>query len=353
MNLEILKNLIKFNTIEDKENKQFIKYVSEYLSKLGFELEYVEGNNFRKCLIAKLGDQCNLCFLGHSDTVSINNDWETNPFELTIKDDFMYGRGVCDMKGGIAAFLDALSTIDISNINGLMIIITYDEEIGFEGINLVKNRDDIPENIIIGEPTDLIPIAFCKGCMEFSATLPGKAVHSALSPNGDNAIEKMYKYMYELREFEKSLEKQTNDSFTIPHTTLNISTIKGGTSINSVPDECKITFDFRTNLKAHHDFILNKVGEITNKYNGELEVITNVLPTETDVKNIKFYEEITGNEAGGMDYVTEGNFLNKENIVIIGPGPVTAHEANEHISVSSYEKTKKIYKKVIHKYCNK
>ena len=57
-------------------------------------------------------------FLGHSDTVSINNDWETNPFELTIKDDFMYGRGVCDMKGGIAAFLDALSTIDISNING-------------------------------------------------------------------------------------------------------------------------------------------------------------------------------------------------------------------------------------------
>lgn len=257
------------------------------------------------------------------------------------------------MKGGIAALLDVLSTIDINNINGLMIIITYDEEIGFEGINLVKNRNDIPENIIIGEPTNLIPIAFCKGCMEFSVILPGKAVHSSLSPNGDNAIEKMYEYIHELRELEKSLQKQTNDSFTIPYTTLNISTIKGGTSINSVPDECKITFDYRTNLKAHHDFILNRIEEITKKYNGKLEVITNVLPTETDVKNIEFYEEITGNEAGGMDYVTEGNFLNKENIVIIGPGPVTAHEANEHISILSYEKLKEIYRKIIIKYCNK
>ena len=353
MNYDILKKLIEINTVQDKDNKIFVSYISEHLTNLGFKVEYVCGKSDNKCLVAKTKDVCNLCFLGHSDTVPVKDDWETNPFKLTIKDGFMYVRGVCDMKGGIAAFLDALSAIDINNINGLMIIITYDEEIGFEGINLVKNKEDIPENIIIGEPTDLVPITFCKGCMEFKVTIEGKSVHSSLAPSGDNAILKMYNYINEIKKIETNLKNSLNDKYTIPYTTLNISTINGGNAINIVPDSCSVTFDFRTNLKSHHEYIMSEINEITNKYNGKLEVITNVLPSNNVTEDVTLFEKLTGKKSSGMDYVTEGNFLDKDNVIILGPGPITPHEKNEHISVESYEKLKEIYRKIILKYCDK
>lgn len=52
-----------------------------------------------------------------------------------------------------------------------------------------------------------------------------------------------------------------------------------------------------------------------------------------------------------MNYVTEGNFLIGKNVVVLGPDPVTAHEDNEHISISSYNTTKEVYKKIIEEYC--
>ena len=53
-------------------------------------------------------------FLGHTDTVEYIDGWNSNPFELTLKDEKLYGLGVCDMKGGIAAMLAAVSQIDFS-----------------------------------------------------------------------------------------------------------------------------------------------------------------------------------------------------------------------------------------------
>ena len=158
---DILTKLIEINTINDKDNNIFIEYISSFLSKRGFTIQEIKDREGNKCLVAKTHDICTLGFLGHSDTVDVSNNWNTEPLKLTIKDSNLYGRGVCDMKGGIAAFLDIVNDLDISKLKkGLMIIITFDEEIGFKGINLIKERDDIPDNILLGEPTDLEPIAY-------------------------------------------------------------------------------------------------------------------------------------------------------------------------------------------------
>lgn len=127
---EILKDLVSFNTFNDQENSKIINYLETYLKKLGFETEYKS-----KCLVMKTRQEAKVGFLGHTDTV-YGSGWTINPFELKEVDDKLYGLGTSDMKGGIASMLAAVSKIDWKKTKyGMKLIFTYDEEIGFSGIN--------------------------------------------------------------------------------------------------------------------------------------------------------------------------------------------------------------------------
>lgn len=79
-NYQILKDLVGFNTIKDKQNKEIIDYIEKYLLNLNFKTEY-KG----KSLIMSIGDNHKLGFLGHTDTVEYIQGWDSNPFELTHK----------------------------------------------------------------------------------------------------------------------------------------------------------------------------------------------------------------------------------------------------------------------------
>ena len=350
---KILEDLVKINTINDKNNKEFISYISELLIKKGFNVEILKNKDNKSCLIAKTREVCKLCFMGHSDTVVYSEGWSINPFELTKKGNYLYGLGVCDMKGGIAAFLDSIQDIDLSKIEpGIMLIITYDEEIGFEGIKFIKDREDIPNNVIICEPTDLEPIISCKGCMEYKVLFEGYSVHSSMMINGDNAILKAMDFIKELNRFFNKLKMDNNNTFDIPFTTMNIATINGGTVINIVPSICELSFDFRTVKKNHHELIRKKIDKLCKKYKAKYEIITDVMPTNNESKeSIGLIEQITNKKSTGVNYVTEGNFLENKNIIILGPGPVTAHEVDEHIEIDSYNKTVIVYKKIIQNIC--
>ena len=109
---KILKELVKFNTIKDKQNKEIIEYIEKYLLDLGFKTEYKE-----KSLIMSYGENPTVGFLGHTDTVEYIEGWNINPFELAEKGGKLFGLGACDMKGGIAAILDAVSSINLSKLN--------------------------------------------------------------------------------------------------------------------------------------------------------------------------------------------------------------------------------------------
>ena len=91
---EILKNLIKFNTIKDKENENILNYIEKVLLEKGFITEYKN-----KVLVMSNDKNAQLGFLGHTDTVEYTNGWKNDPFELTVDDGFIYGLGTCDMKG--------------------------------------------------------------------------------------------------------------------------------------------------------------------------------------------------------------------------------------------------------------
>ena len=177
---EILKKLVSFNTIRDNQNKEIMDFIENYLKGFGFETKRI-----KKCLIAYNDVAPNIGFLGHTDTVDYES-WDGDPFELKEDGDKLTGLGACDMKGGLAAMLSAVSNIDLTQ-NKLTLYFTNDEEIGFEGIKDIRD-EIVPNNIIIGEPTDNIPIYGMKGLLELEVEFYGVKCHSSTPDKGTNVL---------------------------------------------------------------------------------------------------------------------------------------------------------------------
>ena len=343
--IKILERLVSYNTINDQDNLLIMDYVGNYLDTLGFKITFkYNSDQSKKCLIAKYKNP-RIAFIGHTDTVGYSN-WKYDPFKLTIKDNRLYGLGTCDMKGGIAAFLCAVTEIIDKLENGVMIILTFDEEIGFSGIKLID--DIIPDNVIIGEPTSLVPITNTKGCMEYKVTFKGVRAHSSSPNKGDNAITKCINFISDLRVFYEKLKQEENSLFEIPYTTMNIAKINGGDSINVIPDNCELSFDFRTINRKQNGVINKEIEKLVNKYEANLELITNLYPLD-NTSDIAFIENITTKKSA-INFVTEASFLDKKNVFILGPGPNNEHKCNEFIDINSYNETIEIYKKIIEFY---
>lgn len=341
MEREILKKLISFNTINDKDNKLIIEYIMKYLEKLGFSNMLIE-NNGKYNLISIFGEDIEIGFSGHTDTVSFSNDWDSNPFELIEKNGYLYGLGSSDMKGGIAAFLSAIGEIDLHKLKkGIGIYLTYDEEIGFTGINeLIKNCNIYPNLMIIGEPTNNEIFTLSKGCIEYEAIVTGKSAHSSMLNNGENAIIKSMSLIKDLQNIEFI---NRNSLYEIPHTTMNIGKINGGTAVNVVPDLCTISFDFRTIELSEHEFINEKLKELEKKYQCKFEKKLEIFPLVNN-DNIEFNKK-------AINFVTEAGFYPSDKKIILGVGPINPHEVNEKISIESLKKCKEQYKELIIKNC--
>lgn len=334
---EILKDLVKFNTIKDYQNKEILNYIENYLLDLGFETNY-KGKN----LIMSIGENPKLGFLGHTDTVEYIDGWNTNPFELTKKNGKLYGLGACDMKGGIAGMLDAVSKIDLKGLkNGLKLFFTYDEEIGFCGIkDIVETKVKIPEVMIFGEPTNNEILVGSKGLLECRVVFVGIKAHSSNPEKGSSANLKAVEFISELSKFyEENIKDYKNSNYEIAYTTMNVGLINGGSAVNSVSAKCEIAMDFRIAKKEHMNIIKNKISDLCRIYDGNLKIIEDIEPfiSETDlVDTIK-----TAN------FMTEASFLNNKSRIILGPGPVTAHEVNEYITEESYDRVVELYMEIV------
>jgi acetylornithine deacetylase len=216
---DILKKLVEYDTYKDNKNKEILDYIQNLLIQKGFKVDYRS-----KCLVMSINDNYNLGFVGHTDTVQSGNDWKYNPLKLTEIENKLYGLGVCDMKGGIAAILKTVLDINWEELNyGIKLIFTYDEEINFSGIKEIMNEKiKIPENIIIGEPTNNEILTGSKGLLEFEMEFKGKSAHSSNPSKGINAIENCMDFLGELKRFYEFLKSEIDERFEIPYTTMNI-----------------------------------------------------------------------------------------------------------------------------------
>ena len=337
---QILKDLVGFNTIKDKENHQIINYLEGYLKERGFKTEYKD-----KSLIMSIGKNPKIGFLGHTDTVEYIDGWKTNPFELTKKDNKLYGLGVCDMKSGIAAILDAINNIDLKNIeDGIKLYFTDDEEIGFGGVNtVVKLKKEFPKVMIFGEPTDNEVLIGSKGLLEYKIKFIGKKVHSSTPEKGISANLNAVRFLYELDEFyNKNIKVDEDENFEIPYTTMNVGIINGGSAVNSIPASCDITLDFRITKNEHIEIIKDKINELGKKYNCEISIFEEI---KSFINETNLVSQIKT-----ANFFTEASIIDTKTKLILGTGPVTAHEINEYITEESYDKLVNQYTDIIKKF---
>ena len=339
---DILKDLISFNTINDKENKEIMDYIENYLKRFNFTIKRIN-----KCLIAYNDLNPNVGFVGHTDTVNYES-WDGNPFELKKIDNKLIGLGACDMKGGIAAILACLNNLNLEK-NKLALYFTNGEETTFEGIYDIKD-EIVPNNLIIGEPTNNIPIYGTKGLLEFRVTFYGKKCHSSTPELGENAIYNCVDFIKELRKYyTNNLQKDTNNIFEIPYTTMNIGLINGGETVNSVPGKCEISIDFRIIKTSHIKMIETKIKKLVTKYNATYTIFEGCNPM-INQNDISFLERISSKKQTKC-YLTEASVLNK-NSIILGVGPDTSHQKNEYIEINKLEETVKLYTEIIKYYNN-
>jgi acetylornithine deacetylase len=329
----ILEKLVSFNTVNDAENEKIMNYIENYLHHFGFTTDYKT-----KILAMSNSNNCNVGFLGHTDTVSHSGDWDTDPFKLTERDGKLYGLGTSDMKGSVAAILGAVSKIDFKKLqSGLKLFFTFDEEIGFGGVlELVSNNTAFPDLMIIGEPTDNQVINASKGLLELKIEFHGVSSHASTPEEGINAIENCVDFITNLQEYYKKLKTQSINSKTA---TMNIGVINGGRSSNIVPEYCEVIIDFRTVLENQNQDIISEVMRLAGK-KAKITIINNVTPFKGKSENINM-----------SDFITEASFIKAKEKIILGVGPVNAHKKNEFITIKSLEKLEQQYVDLIQKNC--
>jgi len=352
----ILRDLIQFNTAFDAQNKSIMEYIDKYLTDLGMSTHYVIDDDTHKlCLVAVAGENPELGFVCHTDTVAVGSQWEHyDTMDLTIDGDKLAGLGICDMKGGMAAVLSAVGNFDWKKVrNGVKLYFTFDEENNFTGIkSIVAKEGNFPENIIIPTPTSLYPVVATKGLLKVCVMISGKEAHSSNPTKGINAIEHCVNFLGELYSFNAKLKADRNNAFELPYTTFNLGKIEGGVSMNRVPGECTAYLEYRTIRPEHNEQLINKINDLAKMHNGFVTIIDDVPPMTTFAETfITSLERLTGNKRSSVAVVSDGNYLSQYNVILLGPGPITSGEKDEFISKFSYDTLIDMYTRYIKEKC--
>jgi succinyl-diaminopimelate desuccinylase len=209
---------------------------------------------------------------GHLDVVPAGEGWTEDPFGGTVKNDRIYGRGSCDMKGGIAAAVYAVEAIrraDIELDGTVEISGTVDEESGgFAGVAWLAEQGRLhasrTDYVIIPEPlyVDRICIGH-RGVYWFEVTTRGRTAHGSMPFHGVNAIGLMGLLLDRVhRELQPKLAARTTAMPVVPegarHATLNLNGVLGGQPVDGiqtpcVADTCRAVFDRRFLLEEGFD----------------------------------------------------------------------------------------------------
>jgi succinyl-diaminopimelate desuccinylase len=261
--------------------------LAKRLAPLGFECERIDAGGVSN-LWARRGRSGRLiCFAGHTDVVPTGplEAWTSPPFEPTLRDGYLYGRGAADMKSSIAAFVVAIERLfarraltDSASTDSLALLLTSDEEgDAIDGtvrvVEALKARNQIIDFCIVGEPTcvDRLGDTVKNGRRgSLSATLIVKGVqgHVAYPQLVKNPVHLAAPALAELAATEWD---QGNEFF--PPTSFQISNAHAGTGAgNVVPGSFEIMFNFRFSTASTVDGLQSRVHALLDRHGLEYEI---------------------------------------------------------------------------------
>jgi acetylornithine deacetylase/succinyl-diaminopimelate desuccinylase-like protein len=225
----------------------------------------------RPNVIAKLSGRnpsLRIIFEAHCDTASASG-MLIPAFDPQIREKWLYGRGSCDTKAGLAAMMLAIADLRRANqqpLSEVWVVSAVDEEHSYRGVwELRKNLRAAAA--IVSEPTDMKMAVASKGCLRWRLTVKGKAAHSSKPFLGINAIEHMAHLVRCLEE--ESLRLKGIHHPLLGSPTLNVGLVQGGTQVNVVPDACWIEVDRRLIPGEDPDLIFRGYQELFRKLHSE------------------------------------------------------------------------------------
>ncbi len=252
----ILERLIAFDTTSRRSNLELIAFVEAELARHGAAGTRVANDDGSKSnLYATIGPavEGGVVLSGHTDVVPVDGQaWTSDPFTLTRREDRLFGRGTCDMKGFLALALATMPLV-AKRASGrpLHLAFSYDEEIGCLGapamIREIADHVPPPLAVIVGEPTNMQAVSGHKGISTWTVTVTGHEAHSSLTHLGLSANGIAIGLMAKLQAIAAELERHgdAGSPFHPPHATLTIGQIAGGTAINILAGRCTFSFDLR------------------------------------------------------------------------------------------------------------
>ena len=328
------------------------------------------------------GSGRSLMFNGHIDTMPFDNldQWKTHPLEPKVFDGKLFGRGTCDMKGGLCAAicaLDLLKKAEVQLRGDVIIESVVDEEGGGNGTMACILKGYKADAAIIPEPTELQVMPAHMGWLFYKIEVRGKALHSSMKWQGVNAIEKMMKIMLALQELERTW-CMVKRSAILPPPTINFGVISGGMAGSVVADRCELDFGLHYLPSDADDDGLGK-----NVHQEVMETIDLAVAGDKWLKknppSIRLYQEGSGFEIStdspmvkllesvhqevngkkpivrGCEYGSDARLLNnygKISTILYGPGCIQqAHGINEYISLEEYYKAIEVFAKTIVQWC--
>jgi acetylornithine deacetylase len=224
-------------------------YLEDWFKKLGVPYERQPVMPQRENIVARYVNPASprtVVFEAHQDTVPTDG-MIVPPFEGKIEGDRLYGRGSCDIKGGMTAMLTAFARLvrdKPRQAPNVIMACTADEEHTFMGVQVLVKRGLKADCAIVAEPTQLNIVHAHKGISRWFMTTPGRACHSSAPEQGVNAIYRMGKLLVGIEQFAERLRTTVVDPLLGP-ATLSVGMIEGGVSVNTVPDKCRIEIDRR------------------------------------------------------------------------------------------------------------
>ncbi len=366
--LELLKALIRRESVTPND-AGCLDIISARLSPLGFFDERLNFGDTENSWLRRGTAEPLFVFLGHTDVVPVGELplWESPPFEPTIRDGNLYGRGAADMKGGIAAFITAVERFiakHAHHVGSIAIMLTSDEEGAathgvVKVVDVLGKRGDKIDWCLVGEPSsdkkigDVIRVGR-RGSLCANLTVHGIQGHVAYPELADNPIHRISPALNELI---NEVWDEGNQFF--PPTRLQISNFNSGAGAeNIIPANANVQFNLRFSTELTDDIIKQRTHAILDRYGLKYELVWRLSghpfltqngalidATHRAIQSVTGFETIDDTGGGTSD----GRFIAPTGAQVIELGALNAsiHKVNEHIGVEDVEILSQIYEQIL------
>jgi succinyl-diaminopimelate desuccinylase len=343
--------------------------LAERLAAIGFECETLIFGEVTNLWARRGNTSPILCFAGHTDVVPPGDEtaWRSKPFEPTVSNGFLYGRGSADMKAGLAAIVVALERFVVEcpdHKGSLAVLITSDEEgRARDGtLRVMKTLVERGESIdwcILGEPSsqdylgDTVRIGR-RGSLSGILRIKGVQGHVAYPQLADNPIRRFAPLLAELHDIEWD---QGNEYF--PPTSFQVVDLQSGSGASNVtPADLTARLNFRYCTEWTHESLQQRVREIFAQYDFDYDLRWHVsgepfltapgVLIDAVVSAVKDHTgQVPELSTGGG--TSDGRFISPAGTDVVELGPVNAsiHKIDEHVSIADVKKLTAIYETIM------